>query len=270
MIIKESTALLLVTEGDDDHFVLSRHSTKDLQVIAGTGGREHVLRAATIARERNLKGVKFLVDRDIDDFCGANASADNVFVSDHHDVMMDLLLAGENVHYLVDIQLRRLTRRNEAAGSVPHAGNVVDAAFDLASHLAAARIVSRREAIHLDFQRFSFSALRSETFTVEAVAEVLVKRNQREDVASSFTDSCVQVRNEIESSKRSVVGDHDLFKALSRVLGVHDVSVQDKALVNGFMGAITCAVLSATSWFAAIERWCAANARRGFNCGVTS
>lgn len=267
MVIKESSALLLVAEGDDDHFVLKRHVSEDLSVIAGIGGREHVLRAAAIARRRNLRGVKFLVDRDIDDYCGKDSAADNVVVSDRHDIMTDLLFSSGMTHRVVEIHIRAVSRQSKP-GTVllPTTEEIVDSAIELATLVAATRIASARDALSLDFARFSFGALSENQFTLGAVTDILLERNQREDVATAFSEASASALEELKLSRESVVGDHDLFRALARVLKVHGVHVADRSLFNSFLAGVNCAVLLTTNWLTEIESWCNSNSRRGFTC----
>lgn len=269
MFIKESSSLLLVVEGDDDHFILRQHTSSDLNVLAGMGGRQNVLRAATIARERGLKGVKFLVDRDYDDLnTNTMLSGENVYVSDQHDVIMDLLVNSGNLHQVVDIHTRKSGRQpgSRSKTVVPASGQIIEEAFDLASMLAAARIVNHNNSYGLDFTRFSFGALKVAQFSVEDVVGVVISRCQREDMLSTFLIDSTKVHEETVNSEQKVVGDHDLFHALARVLSRYDIKVQDKALVNTFMAGLTCAAVVASSWFDLIEEWCSRNNRVGFSC----
>lgn len=270
MYVQETSALVLVVEGDDDHLVLKHHCSSDLRLIAGVGGREQVLRAATLASRRNLNGVRFLVDRDYDDYTFSdNEYEQNVCVSRGHDLFMDLLSGNPALlRRVIDVHSASVRRRpKESHLPVPDPTSIEQEALELASRLAAVRIVNVRRNLSLDFKRFSFGALNVRDFDTRVIAAMIMERSGYgpEQTAEVVQDSA-QVFEEIQGRHDATVGDHDLFSALARVLRRYEVLVRDDVLHRSFIIGVDCAALIAADWFREIQRWCARNNRKGFTC----
>jgi hypothetical protein len=275
MYIKESRSLLLVVEGPDDHDALKDHCSPDLHLMAGTGGRAQVLRAAELAHSRGLKGVRFLVDRDYDGFTEAPdaLSIDNVFASQHHDLFMDLIAAEPNALLrVISSHTRTARRRALPPGKRPLPDNAAleSEARSLAAQLAAVRIVNARKNLELDFRRFSFGELKVQDFHVEPIAAIVCVRSSVDpETHAGVIKESQLVAVEIQGLF-SAIGDHDLFRALARVLKRYGVSVSADTLLSSFIVALTCAAIAALSWFADIQAWCSQNGRSGMTCSTPS
>jgi hypothetical protein len=273
MFASETSSLVLVVEGDDDYFVLSRHSSSNLAVLAGVGGRENVLRAAGLARERDLgQQVRFLVDKDYDDFLeGDGLNFPNVFVSQAHDFFMDLLIAEESIaHLVIDAHARTQRRgaQKKKRRPAPGADLILRDAMGLAVLLSAVRITNERCGLGLEFDRFAFGSLKESEFTVEAIADIVMTRSSFVGDRAAVQKQSTEVLEEIEVRAHTVVGDHDLFKALARVLKRFEVSVSHENLMNSFLAGVSCVVLAATHCFELIQSWCAENGRVAFDCAA--
>lgn len=273
MYIKESNSLLLVVEGDDDHLALKAHCSTDLSLMAGLGGREQVLRAAALAKERNIGGVRFLVDRDYDSFTGSKATElDNVLVSTRHDIFMDLVTNDPTIlRRVIEVHTAPARRRpNNPHWGVPEPHVIEEEARSLATLLAAVRIVNARRGLDLDFKRFSFFNLTVSQFEVDVIANMLLTRSgyDADSLAEVISQSSI-VHAEIAQHSEPPVGDHDLFSALARVLRKFDVSISDQILQRSFILGISCLSLMAADWFDKVQKWCAMNSRAGFKCNVS-
>lgn len=273
MYVQESSQLLLVVEGDDDHLVLKEHCTANLRLIAGVGGRENVLRAAALARAQEVRRVRFLIDRDYDDYkCLPDAYGDNVYVSKGHDIFMDLYANDSHLfRRVIDVHTARTVRRPKhgkiAAAPVPDSTIIAEKSLALATHLAAVRIVDARRNLNLDFKRFSFGALTVGDFNIRAIArEMIVRRGYEFDDPERIIDECVAVREEIDGKQAASVGDHDLFSALARVLRQFRISVSDETLQDSFIMGISCSSIRSDGWFMDVQSWCAEHSRTGFDC----
>lgn len=270
MYIKESSSLLLVVEGDDDHLALKEHCSDDLHLMAAVGGREQVLRTATLASDRELKGVRFLVDRDYDTFTGSTVTKlDNVWVSTRHDIFMDLVTNDPAIlRRVIEVHTAPARRRQDVPRPrVPEPGAIEAEAMALAALLAAVRIVNAQRRLDLDFKRFSFFNLKVSEFDVGVIAEMLIIRSGYDtDGHADVIAQSVTVHAEIAKHQDLPVGDHDLFAALARVLKRFDVSISDHVLQRSFIVGISCTALMAADWFAKVQAWCAMNSRTGFSC----
>lgn len=270
MYIKESRSLLLVVEGPDDHDALKDHCSADLHLMAGTGGRAQVLRTAELANSRDLKGVRFLVDHDYDRFSGNSDIGDlaNVFVSEHHDLFMDLIMAEPDaLQRVIYSHTRAARRRPIRPGKKPIPGEetIKENAWSVAAQLAAVRIVNARNNLGLDFKRFSFGGLKVREFDVESIARIVCIRS----AAACDHDFVVKEAQSAEEEIRglsSAVGDHDLFDAISRVLKRYDVNVSAETLLSSFLIAFSCVAVATLSWFTDVQAWCAQNSRAGMTC----
>jgi hypothetical protein len=271
MYIKESRSLLLVVEGPDDYDALKDHRSTDLNLLAGTGGRSQVLRAAELASSRNLKGVRFLVDRDYDAFveAGDGSYPENVYVSSNHDLFTDLIAATPDALHRVIYSHTRSARRRPALTTkkaLPSEAEIAREAQSLALQLAAVRIVNARNDLGLDFTRFAFGGLKVREFDVKPIAQIVCVRSSAPgDTHDAVANEAIGVRDEIRDGF-SAVGDHDLFQAISRVLKRYDVHVSSGTLFSSFLVSFSCAAIAALSWFSDMQAWCAQNSRAGMTC----
>lgn len=274
MYIKESRSLLLVVEGPDDQDALKDHCSADLHLMAGTGGRAQVLRAAELADSRGLKGVRFLVDHDYDSFSGDSDMGDlaNVFISEHHDLFMDLIAAEPDALQRVIYSHTRAARRRPirpGKKTIPGEEIIEENARSLAAQLAAVRIVNARNNLELDFTRFSFGGLNVAEFDVESIAKIVCVRSAAACDHDFVVKEAQSAQEEIRGLS-SVVGDHDLFHAISRVLKRYDVNVSAETLLSSFLVAFSCVAVAALSWFTDVQAWCAQNSRAGMTCAAAS
>lgn len=277
MYIEESSQLLLVVEGDDDHLVLKEHCTNDLRLIAGIGGREQVLRSAALASSQNLRGVRFLVDRDYENFKASKCSyPENVCLSTGHDMFMDLLANDPKLlRRVIDVHTagarRRPVKKENSLPPIPEPLTIAEEALTLAAHLAAVRIVDARRNLNLDFKRFSFGSLKVSEFDTYVIAnEIMVRCEQNVDLAVEVVSECVLVHHEIRGQHAFVVGDHDFFSALARVLKCFQISISDEFLQKAFIMGVSCTSVAAGGWFDEIQSWCALNSRTGFDCTIAA
>lgn len=265
MVRQDANAIVLVVEGDDDQFVLKRHSSDQMYVLLGVGGRPGVLAAAEIAERRRLNGVRFLVDADYSSLFESKAVfPKNVILSHHHDLFMDMVHLGSAiVDRVVDTHARSLTRRNQAA---PDAAVVRAQATALAAKVALARIANERKGLGLNLQRFPFGKLPLEPTSAD-IARLIWGRSKTslsiEDLVSEIEAESANIKVE----DRYVVGDHDFFSALARVLEKCGVSgPSSEQLTSSFISALTCEILMSADWYSAISSWSESYGSIAFSC----
>lgn len=260
-----SNALLLVTEGRDDHFALSQHiDDRHLVLIAGTGGKENVLHAAALTEERDVQGVRFLVDADYDLFVGGprNYPA-NVILSDYHDVMIDLVIGSP---VLLNRVIDSHSRAARSAGSTFSTDGARGAAFELASSIAPIRIINERESLQLNLRDFPFGSLNNLRPTPLELATIAIGRSP-----SQMAPNNLAGKVDVETSHRGVTndrlcGDHDFFRALARVLKEHRVMATPEALFNSFLAGMLCEHLAACGWHRDIVSWATQAGVSAFRC----
>ncbi|NVC25055.1 hypothetical protein E7Z53_16650 [Kocuria salina] len=269
MYLAEGNSLLLVVEGPDDHLMLKEHCSSDLVLIAGIGGKGQVLRAAELCIKRDLRGVRFLVDRDYDDFTGLKRiNLNNVFMSEGHDCFIDVLTSDPALlNRVIDVESSSARRRPGITSALPNPSEIQAEAVALASHLVAVRVMDARRGLGLDFKKFSFGGLKVSEFDIKVIAEkVLVRSSYGGADSVEIIDEVVRTHLEMRELPHLPVGDHDLFSALSRILKQFNVSVSSNALHRGVILAVSCSALKGTIWFKQIQEWCARNDRVGFTC----
>lgn len=272
LLLNGGTSLALIVEGPDDHLVIKDHASSGLSVIEGTGGREQVLRTARIARANRLERARFLVDRDFDDYGEhSNRAHSNVMFSQTHDFFLDLVLADPHLlEKAVEVVCRSATRRPDRnARALPKPSQLISEASSLALKLSAVRITSLQLNLNLRLQAFSFGKLPNTHIDVRDVGRMVLKASR----PVSVDDEVVLVHADKvfrEISGRSVppVGDHDLFKALSRVLRQYEVVAGERELQTAFMSgaAVRCDALGKTDWIPKIAGWARSFGDPGIEC----
>ncbi len=272
MLVSDGKPLILVVEGPDDHLMLKDHCSDDLFLLEGTGGREQILRTAALARQRHLERVRFLVDRDYDDYGESGwLGQSNVFVSRGHDCFLDIVIADPRLlHKVVEVHSASATRRPSASGSraMPAPESVVVDAIELALNLAAVRIVAARRGLNLTFASFAFGPLKASEFNARSIANTVLVRSAYCDDHEVILDESAEVHEEISSLPVPPIGDHDLFAALARILSTYDVKISDKTLQRTFIAiaAMTCDAVMKTSWYEEIKDWSSSHGYMGLDC----
>lgn len=259
-------ALILVVEGDDDHFLVKTH-VNDVEVllIAGVGGRPVVLDAAEKAERQNVRGVRFMIDVDYDRFTDPTRRyPSNVVASKHHDAIVDLLIVNTG---LLDRVIEAHARTAVRKGAKIDAAQVRQAAFELAGSVAPLRIANDRNGYGLNLKKFPFGELKTLMPTPAHLAELVVRRSghtrTQADVEADILSECAHLGLNLSL----LVGDHDYFRALAKVLRLAGVvGLSDEALWSAFLSGVTCANLAFTDWYQELVDWGAANARSTFVC----
>jgi hypothetical protein len=265
MLVQESMQLLLVVEGDDDSFALNRHRHDDLMIIPAVGGRQNILRAAQISLDRGFRDIRFLVDRDYSDPTVLDLPK-NVFVTEHHDLFMDLIVSAPNVLDTVIEAHVRGRRRSPDVPKLPSAGEIRDRAYALAGCVAAVRIVNEFDSLGLKLERFPIGALPTASGEVEPVVDLAIRRSSFSGVRDDLVQEVSRTYQAVLPAVNTQVGDHDLFSAIARVLRAEGVTIGADVLVASFLAAVSCVSLQATTWFAQIRAWCSGHGREAFTC----
>ncbi len=265
MVRQEIRLPILVVEGDDDYFVLEKHKSDDLYLITGGGGRPMVLAAAALAQRHSLPAVKFLADADFDRFVNpAHAHPENVVLSHHHDFFMDLIFAQPHIiDWVIQTHYRSALRRNGNTAQPPELRKM---AVLLAARLAALRIVNERKGLGLNLKEFPFGKFRSLEPTVDAIARIAIERS---DTALSVDELVLEIEEESAHKSAEInflVGDHDFFRALARVLDQYKIKVSDTTLCSSFISALNCGLIMTAKWYETITHWCSTYGYTAFRC----
>ncbi|MFK4789255.1 hypothetical protein [Microbacterium sp. ZW T5_56] len=265
MARQASAALILVVEGEDDHFIFDEHINKsDVLLIAGVGGKQNVLGAAERAEKHNVLGVRFLIDSDYDRWARpALKYPTNVVSSKGHDAIMDMVVSADAlVDRVVGVHARAARRR----GIVIDPPAIRRDAFRLAGALAPIRIVNDMNEYQLKLRDFPFGRVTEVGGDLSELARIAVDRSSTVLLAEHVTANATTVQQELDLSEAHYVGDHDLFGALARVLQSHGVTVKAATLWNTFLAGLLCAHLGVTDWYQDLVNWGERNSRRVFAC----
>lgn len=263
-----SNALILVVEGDDDHFMVKAHVNDGDVILIGGNGRPKVLEAAAKAERQGMRGVRFLVDADYDKFTQPMLRyPSNVVSSQNHDAMIDVVLANLSV---LDRVIASHARSVERRGGTLDPAQVRQEAFTLAAAVAPLRIVNERNGHNLRLINFPFGSLPSIRPTHADLAGLAIGRSDTSLVGSQLESEIASERSHAGVSEHVLVGDHDLFRALSRVLSDHGVNVRPDALWTTLLPAIDCRELRVVAWYQELVEWGAANSRVTFNCRLAA
>jgi len=266
MTRQASTALIIVPEGKDDHFLLDGHvNRQDVLLIRATGGKEHVLGAAEIAEKRFILGVRFVVDADYDRYWRPTYRyPSNVISSVGHDAFSDIL--NGSPHLVAHVIRAQASIGREMPPSFDPSAIWSDAKT-LAGNLAAIRIANDVHSYELSLAEFPLGALSSKNAPLSEMASLAVKRSQSQLVSmTALSAAAEKVKQLIAQHLDLAVGDHDLVAALSRVLRDQGINVGRSELWKSLLIAIACSHLLATSWFQSLEQWGVANHRQCFDC----
>lgn len=274
MYLSENDGLVLVVEGDDDCLALEEHCSPDLRLIAGIGGKPQILKTASLAQQRGVGRARFLIDKDYDSYDeDFSDNFRNVIASRTHDLFIDMVESDESLLInLIKIHTAPARRRPKGKRVIPSESEIRAEAIALAAHLAAVRVVATKRGISLKFDRFPFGELKVKDFNSRIIAKKVIDRSSYAgDDTDIILDEVEQVRAEFDSFPQPPIGDHDLFRALARLLKCFNISVSYRELQRNFIFAVTCTcrALTGTKWFQEIQEWCTGVGKTGFTCQLS-
>lgn len=266
MVRSEISKLMVVVEGDDDFHLLTYHRSDDIVLMPGQGGKPHVLAAAALSAQQSVTGVLFLVDRDYDNYTlTTDPYPPNVISSKRHDFFADIVESGTHV---MDALISTHTRSSRRSGSDLNPGTIRLEAINLAAQLAPFRIVNEKLDLGLNFRNFPFGNLVTINPSPIQLAEMIVNRSNTTWTADQLHTLVTSETAELGDDLMDLVGDHDFFRALSRVLANYGVKKETpEGLLNSFLTNLisNCGPLIATDWHRKVNEWAAE-----FDSSVTS
>jgi hypothetical protein len=194
--------------------------------------------------------VYFLVDSDYDRFIAPQLPyGEKVISSDGHDLVMDLVFVDRSVMHRV---LESHSRGYQHPTGLPFdAEDLMRRGLKLAMPVGVLRMLSVENGWGLRLRDFPFGKLPSTEPDAAEILEVALRRSppdpdRAELTASNFADSIEKYKNQASS----LVGDHDFFAAVARVLSDDGwTSVKSDNLVASFLAATHCLSISRTEWF---------------------
>lgn len=261
--------LVLVVEGDDDRLALKPHISEELILLAGVGGKQSLLKAAKCAHNKAISDVRFLIDRDYDDYAlGPMVLLENVVYTSAHDMFIDIAISDPSLLLrIIEVKTASVRRKNNGS-SIPDNDDIVADAISLAAHLGAIRIVSVRRELPLTFRDFPFGEIKPKEVDVQIIAKTVLRRSKSKNL--NIEDEVIlneskTVRDEIDQ-EYSLIGDHDLFAALASVLRSLGVYVKADDLQDFFIVTIDCNSLLDLEWFQKINEWGLKFKKKTFNC----
>ncbi|ALU73202.1 hypothetical protein H351_06905 [Rhodococcus erythropolis R138] len=268
LVRPEIESLILVTEGEDDHFVIKNHSNEKLYIIQGNG-KGKSLGAATLAEEESISGVTFLVDSDYDQFLfPGKIYPSNVLVSNTHDIFMDIALKSTRLlDSLIQTKVRSTVRRT---GNPIATHAVMNQSLSLAAAVAPLRIVNERYELDLKLSDFPFGEIPPISPSIERIASIALARSNTSTPESELSRMIREEKSTIGVGVEYLVGDHDFFRALARVLvKVYDVkTVTAASLFDSFITALNrdCAAIMETDWYSNIANLSKLHGHAAFSC----
>lgn len=266
LLTRQATSeLILVVEGDDDHFLFEAHINQgDVRLLRGTGGKNNVLRAAAIAEQQQLRGVRFFVDSDFDALASPPiAYPENVTTSSNHDILMDVLFAGQ---VLLDRVIDTHCRSVRLAGTTFSTPDVREQALALAAALVPLRVASEAEGWELRLRDFPLGNVSSLPATTTELAAIAIGRSSTSLDVETVANEVTRLSERLPQPRDPFVGDHDFFSALSRVLRDHGVTAGARSLLTAFLAGLLCAHLGATDWYVELVGWGRAHGKMTFSC----
>lgn len=256
-----SNLLIVVMEGDDDPFLLKDWVSSSVIVRRGEGGKGQILRVAQRFAAEGNDRIRFVVDRDYDDYAVPSVVyPNNVVVSRYHDCFVDVLsvnqrLLGQVIDYCLDTRRRSDGKRAVPASAVS-VSSLVDRAFELASMVAACRIVDLQGALNLNFKAFKFAKHSNEMLDASYIMRWLHIGSGCSDVViNERCDQAERIASKLGSLDFPLVGDHDLFAAVNYIVSKHGSSLSDKVIRSSVITSISVLVLRELIWCNFLEDW---------------
>ncbi|WP_143180877.1 hypothetical protein [Buchananella hordeovulneris] len=256
MQCKATGKMALVVEGKTDYLLLYRPFGGHILLKHATGGKTQVLQAAKLALDRNFDSIRFLVDRDYDNYREAKSYGSNVLVSVSHDCVIDVVArARDDLHHVICVRVARVSPRFSDESCVPE--DIAREAYDLCARFSATRIVAARRSLDLRLSEFKFGGLKKCQLSPEEIAnQALVRSRYQGDDRERIVQESLKEYERIRISPLLEIGDHDFFDALAYVLNERcRVKVKGDDLQYDVLGAISSKAVFETQWCKEIMAW---------------
>lgn len=264
-----SPSLILVVEGDDDHFILNDHiNSDDVLLIAGIGGRPAILAAAQMVDDHTIGGVRFLVDAEYDAYLVEQVSYPSaVVLASNHDIAMDVVLTS--VRHL-DRVINAHSRSARRSGATLGTADARTSAVGLARSVGFLRVLNERRQLGLRLRDFPFGSLRSHTPSSQELVNAAASRSSSAVDTANVTAELEMLRLDLGTDDIRIVGDHDFFGALAFILRRHGVSVSKEMLWASFLSSVDCTSITETDWYPHLRDWGEKNERTTFTCQLVA
>lgn len=255
MLRPERESVILVTEGCDDSYAINRHVDDSVTVLSGLGGKNDLVEASLRIDHESIRLTYFLVDSDYDRFTNTKPNyGRQVISSDGHDFVMDLVLVDRSVIFRVIESHAR--GRMSVIASLKDTSELVTNSIELASFVGLLRLISADHGLQLNLRDFPFGRLKSLPASASEIVELALDRSRPiEWAADRLTELLENATREYRSNTLELVGDHDFFSAVARVMKDADYGkVSASVLASSFLAATHCSSLARTHWFRELAR----------------
>ncbi len=261
LLLSQSGPVIMV-EGNDDVLIFEHIIAPKVKIIASSGGKSRVLDVAKIAERQRLDRAHFLIDSDYDLYRQEIVDyPSNVTSSEHHDCFVDLI--AKDFSPLDSIIHSKLVRaklqHNEGSTTNDDFSTtqVLTRAIQIASAIAAVRIVSTHFSLKLNIQRYNIFELRPEEITAHHAYDHLCQdRVFSPEIASQHHQMIEDMLDSFRSSTFPRVGDHDLLRAVSRILKLKSIQTKEEELRYATLMQISPETLRNTRWCQDLIHWC--------------
>lgn len=258
----DKDSLFVVMEGEDDSFLLKQWVGDSIRIMPGRGGKGNVIRVAEKFAERGQNRVKFVIDRDYDAFSSRMVEyPSNVICSSNHDCFVDVVAAHAHllplvVDYHLDSARRSGGKRAADLVNVS-VDDIVGKGFELASMLAACRIVDFRYSLGLKFKCFKYVGEPYDRFSASYIMQRIIELNKRSELnVDKYCEKVERVLCEVRDYSFPPVGDHDLFSALNYVVSLYSRAPSEKVLRLSVLSSLSVERLRKIWWCKLLEDWC--------------
>ena len=261
LLLSQSGPVIMV-EGDDDILIFEHITTPKVKIVASSGGKSRVLTVAKMAEHQGLDRAHFLIDSDYDSYEQKIIDyPSNVTSSEHHDCFIDLI-ADDLLPLQTTIHSKLLRAKKQPNGSCTTNTNsatiqVLADAIRIASALGAVRIVSVHFSLRLNIQTYNIFKLEPETITAHHAYKHLCPNNiVPPETERQHFQMIEDTLNDFKSSSFPRVGDHDLLRAVSRILNSRHIQAKEEELRCATLSQISPAEFRKVRWFQDLLKWC--------------
>ena len=262
LLLLSQTGPVIMVEGADDRLIFEHITAPKVKIVASSGGKSRVLNVARMAEDQGLDRAHFLIDSDYDSYKQKIVDyPSNVISSEHHDCFIDLIADDlfplqTTIHSKL---LRAKKRPNHSFATNDYSTDiqVLAEAIRIASALAAVRIVSTHFSLKLNLQTYNIFELSPKTITAHHAYKHLCPNNTLPPQTERQHFQVIEdTLNDFKSSTFPRIGDHDLLKAIIRLLNINLIQANEEELRCATLSQISPAKFRKVRWFQDLLKWC--------------
>lgn len=261
LLLLGQTGPVVMMEGPDDKLIFDQIVIPQVHLISSSGGKSRLLAIAKIALEANFNLARFVIDSDYDMFdTNANPYPNNVVYSTHHDCFIDLIADDLSpltaAIYSKLAQNIRVSERYSSFDRHTLSKKLLKDAIEIASAKGVVKLMATQLSIRLNFESYNVRKEDLSQISPHKIYRMISSSCKFSEAEIDQHIKAIDIISPKFASSFPRIGDHDLLRAVCRLLSDIKIQIGEAELRNLTLHHVNPRTLQDTQWCRQLLRWC--------------